>query len=146
MKLFKWNTDDLKPKFSNIVENFFGRNIKNNLKKNEQISTVPSVNIADENKAFEIEIAVPSLDKKDIKVEIKNKCLVISSEKQYSNEEKNKQWIRKEYAYASFQRVFQLPEEVDENLIHAKLSNGILNITIEKNKAYLKQRKQIQIH
>ncbi len=145
MKLFKWNATDLKPKFSNIVEKFFGKNINVETATEQEVSTVPSVNIANEEKAFEVSIAVPSLEKKDVTVEIKNNTLVISSEKQYSNEEKDKNWVRKEYGYASFQRIFQLPNNVDENKIQATMNNGILTIKIAKDEKFLENKKLIEI-
>jgi len=145
MKLFKWNTADLKPKFSNIVEKFFGKNINDETTAEQEVSTVPSVNIADEEKAFEVNIAVPGLKKNDVSVEIKNNMLVISSEKQYSNEEKDKNWVRKEYGYASFQRIFRLPSSVDENKIQATMNNGILTVKIAKDKNFLENKKQIEI-
>ncbi len=145
MNLFKWNPKDLKPKFSNLVERFKGKNIKNNIENDQEISTVPSVNIANEDKAFEVSIAVPGLNKDEINVEIKNNNLIISSEKQYSKKEKDKNWMRKEYGYASFQRIFQLPDNINENKIQATLKNGILNVEIAKGEKFITDKKEIEI-
>jgi len=132
MSLFKWKSSD-KPVFPNIIEKFFGKKITDTVAKYEDVATVPSVNISDNQKSFEINIAVPGLKKKDIKIEVQDDCLVISSEKQYKNEEKSKNWIRKEYGYASFQRIFQLPENANPEKIKAKMKKGILQITVGKN-------------
>ena len=145
MKLFKWNITDIKPKFPNIVEKFLGKKITDETSNNEDVSVVPSVNIADVDKAFEVNVALPSLDKKDVKIEVLDGCLVVSSEKQYENEEKNKKWIRREYGYASFQRMFQLPEDADEDKIHAEMKNGVLSIKVAKKAGYIENKKQIAI-
>ena len=145
MKLFKWNITDIKPKFPNIVEKFLGKKITDETSNNEDVSVVPSVNIADADKAFEINVALPGLDKKDVKIEVQNGCLVVSSEKQYENEEKNKNWMRREYGYASFQRMFQLPEGADEDKIHAEMKNGVLSIKVAKKAGYIENKKQIAI-
>lgn len=144
MKLFKWETNN-KLKFPNIIEKFFGKNISDGTAKNMDVATIPSVNISDANKAFEVSVALPGLDKKDVKVEIQNNCLLISSEKQYENEEKKKNWIRREYGYASFQRMFQLPEGADPEKIQAEMKNGILNIKVAKLPGYESKIKQIAI-
>lgn len=133
MSLFKWKSK-AKPVFPNIIERFFGKKITDNISSNEEIATVPSVNISDNNKSFEVNIAVPGLKKKDIKIEVQDNCLVISSEKQYKNEDKSKNWVRKEYGYASFQRIFQLPENANPDDIKAKMKKGVLHITVGKNK------------
>lgn len=145
MKLFKWNIQDIKPKFPNIVEKFFGKKITDEASKNQDVSVVPSVNIADANKAFELSVALPGIDKQDVKIEVQNNCLIVSSEKQYENEEKNKNWMRREYAYASFQRMFQLPEGADHDEIQAEMNNGVLSIKVAKKKGYTENKKQITI-
>jgi HSP20 family protein len=144
MKLFKWETN-IKPKFPNVIEKFFGKKITEGASVNTDVSTVPSVNISNAGKAFEIDVALPGLDKKDVKIEIQNNCLVISSEKQYEKEDKNKNWIRKEYGYAAFQRMFQLPEGADAENIKAEMKNGILAVKIEKQPGYEQKIKQIAV-
>jgi HSP20 family protein len=145
MKLFKWNISDLKPKFPNVVEKFFGKKITDGLSDNEQVSVIPSVNIADADKAFEVNVALPGFEKKDVKLEIQNDCLIVSSEKQYENEEKNKNWMRREFGYASFQRVFQLPESADQNKVQAEMKKGILSVKVAKKAGYLENKKQIAV-
>lgn len=145
MKLFKWNISDVKPKFPNIKEKFFGKKINDESAYDQEVATVPSVNIADENKAFDVSIALPGMDKKDVKIEIQNDCLIISSEKKYEKEEKNKNWMRREYGYASFQRIFQLPESADQDKVQAEMKNGVLTIKVAKKKDYIENKKQIAI-
>ncbi|MDP2889527.1 MAG: Hsp20/alpha crystallin family protein [Bacteroidota bacterium] len=144
MKLFKWNSD-LKPKFPAVIEKFLGKKITDEASEGEDVSTVPSVNISDANKAFEVNIALPGLDKNDVKLEIKDNCLIISSEKQYDKEDKDKDWIRKEYGYASFQRMFQLPEIADHEKVQAEMKNGILSVKIAKKSEFSENKKIITI-
>lgn len=145
MKLFKWNIADIKPIFPNIVEKFLGKKITDDTSHKEEVSVVPSVNIADVDKAFEVSVALPGLDKKDVKIEVQNDCLIVSSEKQYENEEKNKNWMRREYGYASFQRMFQLPEGADQDRIQAEMKNGVLSIKVAKKAGYIENKKHISI-
>ena len=144
MDLFKW-TDKIKPKFPNFIENFFGNKIDEYAGNTEEIATIPSVNISNRQKAFEVSVAVPGLDKKDIKLEIKEDCLIISSEKQYKNEDKSGNWMRREFGYASFQRMFQLPENADPEKIDASMKNGVLKITIGKQNETGKEIKKITV-
>ena len=109
------------------------------------MATIPSVNIADADKAFEVNIALPGMDKKDIKIEIQNNCLVISSEKQYNSEEKDKNFMRREFGYASFQRMFELPENADADKVQANLKNGVLTLKVAKKANCNSDVKQIQI-
>ncbi len=45
MKIFKWNIEDLKPKFPNIIEKFTRKNFTDQAFSKQEISVVPSVNI-----------------------------------------------------------------------------------------------------
>ncbi|TCO09765.1 Hsp20/alpha crystallin family protein [Natronoflexus pectinivorans] len=133
MEIAKW-TSDIKPKISGFLGKMFGKGDDG----------LPA-NVLDSNKAFNIEVALPGLDKKDVKIEVINNYLVISSQKDYSNEEKNANWIRREYGYSSFTRSFRLPESADQDRIDANMKNGILSISVGKKKGYESNIRRIAI-
>lgn len=58
---------------------------------------------------------------------------------------KTKNWIRREYRYASFQRMFQLPESADHDKIQAEMKDGVLSIKVPKKAGYIEKKKQISI-
>lgn len=107
---------------------------------------VPSVNITENEKAFNVEMAAPGLEKKDFKIELENKTLVISSEKEEETNESGKDYKRQEFSYRSFSRSFQLPEDVLADKIKAKYEDGILKLEIPKKEvAVAKSKKEIKI-
>jgi HSP20 family protein len=144
MDLFKWK-DGLKPKFPNVIEKFFGKKITDEVQDDESVALMPDVNISDKNKAFEIDVALPGIEKKDVNIEIRDNCLVISSEKEYEKEEKDKSYVRREYGYASFRRMFELPESADPDKVKAKMKNGVLTIAVAKKDGYDSGKKKIAI-
>jgi HSP20 family protein len=144
MDLFKW-TKNIKPKFPNVVERFFGKKIDDQTSSSEEIATVPAVNINDKNKAYEVSVAIPGIDKKEIKLEVKDHCLIISSEKQYEKEENEGHYMRREYGYASFQRMFQLPENADLEQVDASMKNGVLKVKVGKREGQEFSAKSIEI-
>ncbi len=106
----------------------------------------PSVNIIESNKDFRVELAAPGFEKKDFKVEIDNRLLTISSEKEHEMNEEDENFRRREFAYSSFSRTFQLPEEVLADKIEAKYEGGILSLKIPKKETtILKAKKEIKI-
>ena len=114
----------------------------------ESNPSVPEVNVRKKQDEYVIELAAPGLDKKDFNVDVQNNVLVVSSEKEDKNEEKDKKdnFLRREFSYRSFQRYFSLPEGVIADDIKAKHENGVLYVTIPK-KDELKQQpsKKIEI-
>ena len=144
MNLFKW-TKNIKPKFPAIVERFFGSNINDSGSVTEAVATIPSVNISDKDKAFEVLVALPGLDKKDVKIEVRDQRLIISSEKQYQREANEGYWMRREFGYASFQRMFQIPENADPDRVEASMRNGVLKIRIGKRQDLKAERRAIEV-
>lgn len=128
-----------------FIENFFGTKISDQVGKDEELITLPSVNIADEDAAFDLKVALPGLSKNDIKIEIKDNNLIISSEKSNKTEEKGKNWIRQEFSYASFYRVFALPDNADPNKVEAKMENGLLSLKVAKKYDKKETKKLIAI-
>ena len=86
------------------------------------------------NKEFKLELAAPGLERKDFNVEIENHVLKISAEKEEEKSEKNGGYSRREYSFNSFSRSFSLPENVKEGSIDAKYENGVLKVSIPKEK------------
>lgn len=140
-------------RFSNRYPTLFDRFFENDLFdwSNRNFSatntTVPAVNIKEDEEKFEVAIAAPGFDKKDFKLELNNDVLTISSEKEVQNELKNnEQYSKQEFSYQSFSRSFTLPNTVHNEKISAKYDKGILYVRIPKREeAKPKPVKQISI-
>ncbi len=96
-------------------------------------TSIPAVNIKENDEAFVLEVAAPGMDKSDFKVHVDNNLLTISSEKaEKHTEETGDKYTRREFSYQSFSRSFTLPESVESNNIEAKYVDGVLNIALPK--------------
>ncbi len=109
-------------------------------------TSVPAVNIKENEKDFELELAVPGRKKEDFNIEIDNNVLTISSEMKSENEVKEDNYTRKEFGFTSFRRAFTLPETIDEDKIKADYVDGLLRFTLPKRKEALpKPKRMIEI-
>ncbi|MBN1253149.1 MAG: Hsp20/alpha crystallin family protein [Bacteroidales bacterium] len=132
------------PNFTNLLEDIFG-NVEAGININRN-STLPSVNIAEEENLFKIEFAVPGMEKNEFNINLDNNVLTVKSEKEQKNEEKNKNFTRREFNYTSFQRSFTLPDSANSEEIKAEYINGILQIEIpKKEEAKIKAQRKIEI-
>jgi len=95
-------------------------------------SSMPAVNIKENDKSFILELAVPGIDKKDLKIDINEDVLTISSETNNESEEGKDGYMRKEYSYSSFVRSFYIPENVNREKIGANYKDGILSVELPK--------------
>lgn len=97
-------------------------------------TTLPAVNIVENNDAFLVEMAAPGMHKEDFTIELENEMLKISSYRENKNDTKEgERYTRREFSYQSFQRSFHLPKTVvDDSKIQAKYQDGVLRIMIPK--------------
>jgi HSP20 family protein len=99
-----------------------------------QRNNTVAVNIREDDKKFVIDLAVPGIDKKDLKIEINEDIISVSSENKNEKEETHDGFKRKEFSYSSFCRSFYLPENVDKNTIEANYKDGVLSVVLPKEK------------
>ena len=107
---------------------------------------MPAVNIKENEKNYEVELAVPGYDRKDFEISIDNGVLTVSAEKSEETEKKEDNYTRREFGFSSFSRSFNLPTNINEENIDAKYADGVLKLTIAKRQeSNGKSRKQISI-
>ena len=97
--------------------------------------TAPAINVIENEKEYEVELAAPGLTKEDFKVHVdEQNNLHIEMEKKTENKEgkKHGRYLRREFSYEKFQQTLLLPDDVDAEKIEAKVEHGVLNVLIPK--------------
>ena len=107
--------------------------------------TVPAVNVAENDKAYEITAELPGMDEKDVELKVADGMLTIKGEKTEEKQEKKKDYFVSERHFGSFQRSFRVPNAVDADKIDAHFKNGVLTVTLPKTAQALKQERKIAI-
>lgn len=141
MTLMQYNRpqkDLMSKRFSDIMDEFF-----NDAVSARRDSFVPSIDVSETDNQFLITAELPGMKKEDINISLENSRLSISGERSFENEEKGKTFHRVETQYGSFNRSFQLPDNISEDSISATYEDGLLNISIDKSEE--KVKKQIEI-
>ena len=104
---------------------------------------VPAMNIIENEKDYQVEMAVPGMTKENLTLRLdEQNVLTASAEKncgpktdEQGNPERchpHRNYLRREFSYRRFEQSFELPDDVDKNLISATLTDGILTITLPK--------------
>jgi len=86
---------------------------------------------------------VPGLEQKDVELSITGNTITLKGEKKQESEVKENSYHRVERSYGSFQRVIELPCEVNADKAKANLTNGVLTVTLPKSEAH--KPKQVTI-
>ncbi len=98
----------------------------------DKTNSMPAVNIRENEKSYLLDLAIPGIDKKDLKIDINEDVLTISSETKNETEESNDGYRRKEFSYSSFCRNFYIPENVNRDKIEANYKDGVLAVSLPK--------------
>ena len=94
--------------------------------------SIKRTNIITNDNDYRVQIAVPGLSKKDIKISVKNSVLNI----EYANEKSDENT----FFTSSFKKSYSLPDDSDEENIKGKVENGILEIIVPKSKEKTNER------
>ena len=118
-----------------------------NLNFSDTNTTLPAVNVSENDEEFIIEMAAPGMKKDDFRINLDRNVLTISSTRKNEKEEKKANYSRREFSYQSFQRSFTLPEAtVNSDKVSARYEDGILYIHIPKrDEVKPKPAREIQI-
>ncbi|MBO7306418.1 MAG: Hsp20/alpha crystallin family protein [Alistipes sp.] len=113
----------------------------------------PAINVIETDKKYKVEIAAPGMTKDDFRIELNADnqlvvCMEKATEKDVKEGDKKEccmdkecdadekhHYLRREFTYASYRQVFNLPENVDRDNIKAKMKHGVLHIKLPKKVA-----------
>jgi len=136
------NRNSLSP-LDPFLDEIFGKSISDFIGSDFTYNQ-PSVNIIETETLYKIQLAAPGLEKTDFQIAIEKAYINISTAKNEEEKAEHGKYTRREFSYKSFKRSFKLPENADEDSIHAKYENGVLEIDILK-KTIADQVKTIEI-
>ena len=104
----------------------------------------PVVDIYENEDTVVVKAELPGVDKKDIKVDLKDGVLTLSGERSHEKEVKEENYYRKERAFGRFHRSFAVPAEIDPDKIKAEFKDGVLKVEIPKPEE--QKPKKIAVH
>ena len=125
--------------FGDIDRRLYGKNA----------ARIMKTDIREHDDSFEAEIDLPGFTKEQIGLELRDGCLTVTASKGHDTEKKDKEGriIRQERYSGEMQRSFYVGEDITEDDIKAKFTDGVLSITVPKKepKAQLPDKKRIAI-
>ena len=120
----------------NMERSFFG---------NGSVVSAFRTDVSDTGDAFKLEAELPGFSKDDIKIDIENDCLTISAERKFDDEDKKKNFVKRERFYGSYSRSFDVTGIHTEG-IQAAYTDGVLTLKLPKQTAETPVSRRIQIN
>ena len=115
------------------------------MRSDAQAEFHPRVNIKENGEGIAMQFELPGLEKKDIKVTVKDGNLIVSGQREFRTESEEANYIRSEIRTGRFSRSFTLPETLDQTSIKAEYKNGILEVKFNKREEVKPREIEINI-
>jgi HSP20 family protein len=110
----------------------FGKELDDWFKAENEILRPVTVEIRETKDKIIVTAAVPGFKANEIEVSVKDNILVINGETEATSEKEDGQTVFSEWKSNRFFRQLMLPATVESENVSAKLSNGMLNLTMTK--------------
>jgi HSP20 family protein len=111
-----------------------------------ELDTEPEIRLdmKETEKAYTIHAEMPGVKKEDIEVSIDGNLVTIRAEVRREKDEKGEAMLRSERYYGAMMRSFTLASEVDEKAAAAKLTDGVLELTLPKKPGTASRKLTVQ--
>lgn len=110
----------------------------------------PAIEVKQSDKDYKVKVQLPGVNKDDIDVELDNDFMTITAEIEEEKEEKqekekNLKYHTCEFRYGKYQRTISFDQPIRSDEASAHYKNGVLTITLPKQKAEEARRKKLEI-
>ncbi len=96
-------------------------------------SLIPKIDISEDEKNIYLEAELPGVKKEDLKVKLEdNKLTILGEKKNCSENDKNRNFYNRERIFGTFEKVFTIQTEINNDNIKAEFENGVLSVIVEK--------------
>ena len=127
-----------------IDEMFGGLGRRPGSRRAHATELAPSVDVLQKDGDLVVRVEMPGVKPEDVDVAVHNRVLSIFGERRVDEEEEHAGYYVRELRHGSFRRSMILPEGVDEEKIHARYQDGILEVTLE-GAAAAREPRSVQI-
>ncbi len=139
MNLVRKQTGFFPSVFNDFFEKDWSQGAHPQVKNNK-----PAVNIKENEKQIELELAVPGFKKENIDLSVTDRVLKIKGTNEASSDEKDK-YRRREFNFTTFERSFRLLNSIETTKISAAYNDGILSVTLPKKEVEVSKATSINI-
>lgn len=105
----------------------------------------PLINIADENDALIVDAFAPGIDTDSLEISVQANVLTIAGQKKALHDVRPEAYHRNERATAKFTRSLHLGSEIDADRVSAQYRDGILTITLPKERSTLPKTVKVEV-
>jgi len=105
----------------------------------------PTADLRETDRAYMLSVELPGIRAQDVDVTVDGDMLVVRGAKSEERDEGEGAWHVSERRFGRFERMFQLPRDVDPERIEAGCRDGVLRVTLPKRGGAAESRRRIEV-
>jgi len=110
----------------------------------------PAIEVRQNDANYKVKVQLPGIKKDNIKIEFDNDFMTISAEtheekEEKKEDEKNERFHTSEFRYGKYIRTISFDQAIKTDEANAKYKDGVLTITIPKQKTETNSKKVLEI-
>lgn len=105
----------------------------------------PLADVKEDEDKYTVTVEVPGIDKKDLKIKVKDNSLLVEGEKKEEAREEKESYLRVERSYGNFRRSFSFESELDTKKVNAEFKDGILTVTLPKTEKEKPEEVEVKV-
>ena len=126
MSLTRWNPFDDLINLNRGIDDIFSYRPQREVA--DGWSMVPETEITSDTDGWNVKIALPGIETKDVSIDVNDNILTVTGERKAEGND-NDSYLS-EILYGHFERVFRLPSKVDTEAVSARFANGMLDLRL----------------
>lgn len=133
---------DLNRQINNLFDDVFDFDNDDNIDGrplSRSRSVTPAVEVAENDEHYLVTAELPGVQEEDIELSVDDGVLKLTGEKKRAPRFKDTGWT--ERSFGMFQRMIQLPQDIDEERIEAEFIDGVLAIELPRTEVKAKGRR-----
>lgn len=144
--------DSIHQELDNFLrDTFFAHSFGHPLKVIKNTVLRPAIEVIQNKENYKVKVQLPGIKKENIEVELDNDFMTITAETHQEKEEEhqddvNKHYHTSEFRYGKYMRTISFDQPIKCEDANADYQNGVLTITIPKQKIETKQPKKLTIN
>ncbi len=104
----------------------------------------PLLNVRELDQSFIVTAEIPGMKTADLEIKIEGDTLTLKGERKPQGAAEEISYHRRERATGTFRRSLTLPGKVDAENVNARYEDGVLTVTLQKEKAALPRQIAVQ--
>jgi HSP20 family protein len=131
-------------KFQDLWNRYFHHDNLPDVFSYSALGNMPKMDVIDRDKEIFVKAELPGIDKKDLEISITNNQLVIKAKTCHEEKEEKGDYLRQEISKSELYRSVLLPGDVDVDKVKTSFKNGVLKITLPKQKSSYRKRIEVK--